>query len=540
MSLLVFSSSFLSVFAAAEDSFYAVLNDIHINTHHKLSTKRLEHFCEIVPELKKTGLKFLVLNGDLTDNGSPIFAVEDPGQKEAEWNTLYETLIPCMRQVPVLAVPGNHDRFHVESYGHESDLYATFFRKKLKNFQEEHHSENSLEDVETHDSVSPSPPSSSFLISSFEGSQHYGFSSSKNTAMLLDTSTFGVNRHFWARLTDPLANWIDSQLGNLKRNQKVTIFCHFPTGTFVPKSRTKLLAILKKHSNKILSYNSGHIHALLGKKPLALNEAGIKERTLPDFQYNGMVRFISTSNNDHIQDICKDHEIHLKEGIIVHEETGSIHDMNKMMKKHILNSSRLVVEKSEVSWKVLAESTPHVNKISSGIHRIMYLYMYEFFSFFLVFFYLFFVYILYKYKKPEMKFLENMEIFMSLLIPVLPWAAGYGFLDKFCLCGIWGCVNVTTGEHRYTDFTPFPMLPLILSMMAKISMFSINPSNFWKKIIYYFCGFLVAFFTLVGAKLHFLTFGPFISPWFLWEVSTWVIRGMQKYPVLGYSAKKSV
>ena len=263
-------SKLAAVALASAEPVFVVLNDLHMHATYQGSANRLEWFCkEALPAIQASAdLKFIVLNGDLTDGGFPFLSLEGPGERPKEWELLETGLAACMQSALVFPIRGNHDAFHVEAFDHASNHL-------FLNFQALVDKSNAAKGV---------------VVDRYPSGGSYLSKLGPQTLLFLDCAQIG--RHFFAVYSRDLDSWVRAKLEAVTVDKSVTIFSHFPTGTFLPDDRIRLLATIREFSRKITAYHSGHVHFKYGWRAQTEHE-GIQEFELVDFAYAGYARVSS-------------------------------------------------------------------------------------------------------------------------------------------------------------------------------------------------------------------------------------------------------
>ena len=518
---------FFSLFIVPSFSEYfaLLLNDLHMHATYRNSFQRLAWLCrEGVHSMH--GLKFIVLNGDLVDSGSPLFSLQGPGQREEEWLMLQEALDGCVKKIPVLPVRGNHDCFDVMGYDHKTNEFYLRFRKWLD-------TENKKKGVE----ISRFSPS---LGSVGKGSYsvNWGADLDFQTSLLLDNCLAGLNRHFFAKYPTDLDAWVKEEISRSKGN--VTVFTHFPTGTFYPTDRNRLISTLLQNHKKISGIHSGHIHWMYGFRAQTLlgelmGERNIREHELVDFAGTGYVRIMGLKSGLLLDGSVKDEKFPIIANARYDCSYAAVFDKDSM--KEVLGISsagkdELLTPLGNGWHKTCSESLvieAHGKKVSivndrylTGILRWGFLHIYEFYAILTLIMYILMVRVLYGFYQRSQDLVDKFVVILGIVFPILPWAVGFGWEDRICICGVWGMIDIQTLEWRPMDLNTLQMLPLMLRVIVKVGALSFKKGS----VMQVFCSILLVATTLLGVKLLVLTYGPFLllSPLFVWECICWGIK----------------
>ena len=501
---------FTSIFASliSPQPFYLVLNDLHMHGTYQASADRLAWFCkEALPTIAASGnLRFIVLNGDLTDGGSPIFSLEGPGDKPLEWQLLKDALAPCLESTLVFPLRGNHDAFNVD--GHFN-----------------HPSNNLFIDFQNH--VDASNREKGIVPLRFEDEGSFVVKLDGQTFIFIDNTRSG--RRFFAWYPQELDDWVRLHLKDVEA-KSVSIFSHYPTGTILPDDRKRLMKTLKEFSGKIKSYQSGHVHFTYGFR--AQTEVfGINELVLVDFAYAGYARLVTLNDSVVIDFIVNDKQLpligatKLRNGTIIAAGFGCDEAKDGFYK---LTGAETVSCGDK-------ETAVVDDRLFTGLVRWAFLNNYEAWSIAALLSYFVLVWFMRWFAKSSRRNIsDTMTLVTSLLFPLLPWAIGHE-AGRLVVVGVWGIVNVKTWEVSHLDMAPLMLVSSHLRLICKAVALRTRP----RSAVNVLFSLLVAIMSVLYIKLMVISYGTmiFLSPVVTLEVVTWLLKAL---PYLTRSKAKVV
>ena len=502
--------SLLVPLVVAAEPFYLVLNDLHMHGTYQASADRLSWFCaEALPAIKQGGnLKFIVLNGDLTDSGSPVISLEGPGERPLEWQLLKDALAPCLHSTLVFALRGNHDSFNVD--GGFNDPSNRLFLD-FQNHVDSSNKQKGILPVRMQDG-------GSFVVHVDD-----------QTFIFIDNSRSG--RRFFAWYTEEMDAWVRSALKLVKKDKSVTVFSHYPTGTVLPDDRLRLMRTIEEYSAKIKSYQSGHVHFTYGFRAQT-EVSGINELVLVDFAYAGYARLVTLDESVVVDFTVSDKQLpllgatKLRNGTVVAAAFGCDEHAG------LFALSDSTIDKVTCGSKVV---TVVNDRMFTGFTQCAFLHNYESWSIAALLSYVILVCFLYWFGKTANDLSDTLTLVNGLIFPIIPWAIGHEVGGKLVMVGVWGVVNLRTWQVSHLDMAPLMLVSSHMRLVCKILALKTTLGS----VANFVASLLLAIMSLVYIKLMVISYGTmiFLSPVVLWEVATWSLKAL---PLLTRSKVKVV
>jgi Icc-related predicted phosphoesterase len=273
-----FATSTPKYASTGNDASFIHISDLHISEKRNFSKSNLKKFCDnLFPKLVG-GVLFLAITGDFTDGFSDFVSFEKFGQQENDWKAFREAIEGCARTgVPILSVRGNHDTYDVEHFHHETNKWFREFQSELG---------RSLSRSEFEKSIHKD--TGSFAIIHKASRSRFAFIEASRIIPSPHQyhGEFSVSQETW------LKNWVKGPSNKLAL--KTYVFIHYPLGSLVPDSRSRLLRSVANSASPVV-YLSGHIHSVVGKQGVQALQSHEKvdELQISDFKWSGTVRKVN-------------------------------------------------------------------------------------------------------------------------------------------------------------------------------------------------------------------------------------------------------
>ena len=255
------------------------MTDVHVSETRPYSFSNLREFCKTrFPQLVAGGdVLFLAITGDLTDGIGPFWKMNSFGQQYGDWSLFKDAVSGCIRTgVPVFKIRGNHDCFGVDSFHGESNSWFREAQKLAVSKINQNHPRLQIDAV-----------SGSYAF--------YDPVGSKSRFVFLENHRIIPGPHqYYGEFSQHQADWLSAFIEGPSNNKSEStfVFSHYPIGTMMPESKLRLVDVLAK-SNSHVTYLSGHIHSVVGKRGVQAIEShsrNIHELQLSDYKWSGIVR----------------------------------------------------------------------------------------------------------------------------------------------------------------------------------------------------------------------------------------------------------